>query len=596
MLRFLLVFAVFTSFSSIFTFYPYATAQSALRTYEKQRAATAVRELGFIPETNPEGRTIAFVQITRRDVFESGELWPTWFNMFHWLTKRDVVARELLFREGEPYREQKIQETMRNLRDLGIFSLVSIVPVQAGDPSKVGVVVYTRDVLSFRLNTGFQFTERRFDYLLLQLTEGNLLGRDKGASVRFYLQPFTFSFGQIYADRRVYGSNLALEESVDVIFNRESGRAEGSRGSLLFGRPFYNLNDRWSYTLTASYVDQIWRGEEKGKVATYKIPGTAEAIPIVFNDRRVKAKAALQYRRGESYKQAFSTGLGFRIRDVGPNRETNLQPGQEAVFEREVLPRTRRELFPYIGYALFLPRFVVFENLATFGQSENVQVGPNVKLGFELPLRAFGSSSDSFVPWGELRYVWAGANTLGEAAIKPSARLENGRVVDQYINGEVRGATASFMLGRLVFRGTWEGRRYFTSNVLVTLGGDNGLRGYGSRAVQKRNGNLFRANFEYRTLPLCWQSVHLGAVLFYDVGSVYRKLTDVEVRNAVGAGLRLLFPQFNRYAFRFDFGIPLDRKCCSLVFSFGSGQALPLSAVEDLTIANEQELSETSGG
>jgi hypothetical protein len=222
------------------------------------------------------------------------------------------------------------------------------------------------------------------------------------------------------------------------------------------------------------------------------------------------------------------------------------------------------------------------ENLVTFGLSENIRVGPSAKVGFELPLRAFGSSSDSFVPSGEFRYVCAGSNAMGEGAVKPSARLENGKVVDQFISGELRGATPHLLLGRLVLRGYWEVRRNDTGNVLVTLGGDNGLRGYPSRYIQKRSGNLMRGNLEYRTLPLQWQSVHAGAVLFYDIGSVYRRVKNLNLRSSIGAGLRLLFPQLNYYAFRFDFGIPLDHKGARVLFSFGRGQAVPLTAAEEV--------------
>lgn len=582
--RVFIAFAFLAIFSWFLT--PFgARAQKRAQTYEKQRTDLVLREFGQIPEKNAEGRKIAFVQVVRNDVFVPGETWPTWPNLFHWLTKREVIDRELLFRAGQPYREQEIQETMRNLRGLGIFSLVSITPVKTGDPSTVGVVVYTRDLWSLRLDSGFQFTGNRFDYAVLQLTERNLLGRGKTAAPRFILQPLTFRVGEVYIDRRLFGSDLSLTENVDVIFKRNNGAAEGSLGTLIFGRPFYDLSQRWSYSLAASYADQIWRDEKDGKVETVDIPDTSgivKKVPRVFDDRWLNVIATGLYRRGQNYKQTFSGGIGLRVREVKANRETKLQPGQERVFGREVLPHTRRELFPFIGYELYLPRFVVMENLVTFGLSEHIRIGPNAKVGVELPLRAFGSSSDSFIPSGEFRYVWAGSNAMGEGALKPSARLENGKVVDQFISGQLRGATPHLLLGRLVLRGDWEVRRNDTGNVLVTLGGDNGLRGYPSRHVRKPSGNLMRGNFEYRTLPLQWQSVHVGAVLFYDIGTVYRSVKNLDLYSSVGVGLRLLFPQLNYYAFRFDFGIPIDSKGARVLVSFGRGQAVPLTAAEEV--------------
>ena len=245
-----------------------------------------------------------------------------------------------------------------------------------------------------------------------------------------------------------------------------------------------------------------------------------------------------------------------------------------------MLPRVRRELFPYLQYQLYLPRYAVLENLATFGQSESVRTGPAASALFELPLRAYGSSSDSFAVAGGLGYTWAHRNALLQVAVAPSARLEEGRVVDQLLLAEVRGATPPWLLGRLVLRAVWQGRRGDTSQQAVSLGGDSGLRGYPSQAFQLVGASLLRGNLEYRTLPLLWRSVQMGALLFYDAGAVYVDVKEIDVHHAVGFGLRLLFPQFNRYPYRLDLGFPLDRAGFRLQLTIGSGQAVPLTAVE----------------
>jgi hypothetical protein len=240
----------------------------------------------------------------------------------------------------------------------------------------------------------------------------------------------------------------------------------------------------------------------------------------------------------------------------------------------------RREVYPLVGYSLFLPRYRVFQHLATFGQSETVRVGPALSMTFEFPLRALGSSSDSFVVGAGAGFVWAEWDALVELSATPSARMEEGRVVDQVLTAELRGATPAILLGRLVLRATWQGRRNDTGNTLVSLGGDNALRGYRSQEFQEAGANLLRANLEYRTLPLQWRSLHLGGVLFYDAGDVYESKKPLELHHAVGCGLRTLFPQFNRNVFRFDVGIPLDRACCDVLVTFGSGQAVALTAAE----------------
>jgi hypothetical protein len=579
-----LVFALVLAFFCTLNRPSSAIAQAGQRTYEEIRTSLVLRELGRTPDPLPEGKRISFVQVRAEDVFVAGEPWPNWLNIFHWLTQEEVIRHELLFCEGEPYRDSLVQESTRNLRGLGIFSLVSITAVKTNDSSAVGVVVHTRDIWSLRLEDNFQTTGKRLDYLLLQLTEHNLLGRDKLVTGRFILKPLTFRVGEVYSDRHLWGSNLSLQESFDVIFNRHSGNAEGSRSELVFGRPYFSLSQAWSYTLAAVYLDQIWRDEQNGQILVFDIAETAdrEKIPRVFRDRRAIVKANVSYRHGTNYKQTFLGGFGLRLRDAEPNRETNLAPEQTDAFARDVLPRYRRDLFPYLGYQLFLPNYTIFKNLATYGQSESVRTGPFSALTFEFPVRAVGSNTNSFVASGALGYTFAYADALAETTVKPSARLENGRVIDQFVRGELRGATPPFLWGRLVWRGQWELRRSDTTNVVTTLGGDNGLRGYPSGYFREPSGNVLLANFEYRSLPLLWQSIQAGAVLFYDTGSIYQDLSRMRLCSAVGWGLRLLIPQLNQFAFRFDFGIPINEKCCTVMVNIARGQNVAMTATEDL--------------
>jgi hypothetical protein len=576
-----------------------ALAQERSDTYERERMSRVLQEGGFEIHPEPEGRTIAFIRIDPQDVFVEEEPWPTWLNVFHWRTDRDVIARELLFHAGEPYKENDIQETMRNLRNLGIFSLVSIRAVKIPKSEKIGVIVHTRDIWSLRLSQDIQTTGTHLDRFYLQLTENNLFGRQKNANIRFSLFPFTYRIGEAYIDRRVLNAELMLQESFDLIFNRSSGNVEGSAGALVLGRPFYNLSQRWSYDIQGDYYVQTVRIEKNGKIKTY-IDENSETtdrskLPLqVYDDKWVSLRATGRYRIGNAYKQTFSAGAGFRDRAVAPNRETNLAPDEKAAFARDVMPKPRRDLFPFIGYELNLPTYVVLQNLATFGQSETVRVGPRVEMIFELPLRAYGSSSDSFVPIGEIGYVWSKWDALVETSLSGSARLENGRVVDQVLHHQYRGATPPLWIGRFVMRFAWDARRADTSNTPVTLGGDNGLRGYRSKEIQFPGANdRILGNLEFRTLPLRWKSVQAGSVLFYDVGSVYKKLEEIDLYHAIGIGLRLLFPQFNRYVFRFDFGIPLNRSpnstrawsCCQVMFTFGGEQAVPLTAAEDAFVS-----------
>jgi hypothetical protein len=94
-----------------------------------------------------------------------------------------------------------------------------------------------------------------------------------------------------------------------------------------------------------------------------------------------------------------------------------------------------------------------------------------------------------------------------------------------------------------------------------------------------------RGNLEYRTLPLVIESVHIGAVAFYDAGSVYASLKNVQFHQSVGAGLRVLIPQFNRTPFCIDVGFPLQGGF-SVLATYGTEQPVPLTATEDAYITS----------
>ena len=232
------------------------SAQAKRASYEEKRVDRELAKRAMSVDPRPEGKRIAYVTVVREDVLAADEFWPTWPNTFHWLTKDRVVRRELLAHIGDAYRQDRIDESMRNLRDLAIFSLVRIVAVRTRDPHQVGLLVYTRDLWSLRLETGFSGAGNAL-YLTTQVSERNFLGLNKLLTARFDMDPMAFSLGQVYVDPRVALGELALRESFDVIFNRDSGHTEGSQGLLVLEHPYYNLEQTWSYGASASYAREV---------------------------------------------------------------------------------------------------------------------------------------------------------------------------------------------------------------------------------------------------------------------------------------------------------------------------------------------------
>jgi hypothetical protein len=565
--------------------------------YERRRTAFVLERAGLdLYDGDPEGKRIASIQIEREEVFVEGEgpvSWFTWANIFHWLTKKSVIRRELLFEEGDPYREARIEETMRNLRSLGIFAYVRIVPIKAEDEDEVGVLVYTRDLWSLRIENDFQITGGVVNRLLVQLTERNLFGRQKAATARFFLFPDVYWVGQRYVDRRLGGGRWSLTQQGDLIFNRGSNDLEGGSAELTLRRPLFNLAQRFGFIVGGRFFTQIERQLQNGRIRTYDIPETEdeEAIPRLWRERSIVAEAMLRYRRGQGKGHRRTFGVGWETREftAEPHAQTGLAADQRPAFERDVLPVSRRQIGPVFLYRLFTPTFHVFENLGTFSQSENVRSGPEVQLRLRFPLEAFGSSSDSLVFEGLWGYTLVAGRSITSAELRGGARLEDGEVVNQRLRAELKGALPPWRFLRLVWRVRWAGRRRDTTRTQVALGGDNGLRGFVSQAFATTGGNLFLGNVELRIGSVELWSLHLGAVLFYDVGTAYERRSEIEVHHGVGIGIRFLIPQFNRTPFALDLGAPVrEGDGFEVVPSFRGDQVVPLSITEEAIERNDE--------
>ena len=563
------------------------------RSYEATQAMRAMAELGLEPELAPAGKVIETVHLARGEVFSEDEPFPTFPNHLHWLTVDATVRREVLLAPGDVWDAARALETARNLRDLRIFSVVVVVPVRAKDPNKVSLLVVTRDLWSLRLEWNLQFTDTQIDQLLLQITERNLFGRNKRVLGRLLVLPLTWSVGEAYVDRRLVGENLQLDQAFDVYFRRSDDAFDGFSARVELAQPFYALDQAEGFRLTAQVQDRVFRHYRAGQVLLYDDPDTAEEETIrrVFDTESLQVGALKRHQFAGPFTQRLAWGLGASRLSVAPNAETRLPAANAANFRRDVLPRPLTQIYPVVAWAGFSNDFRTFNDLASFGQSEDERLGPDLSLTLSAPLEALGSTSNAVVASGSAGYTLAyGSDGLAEAAVGAAARFEGGELIDRELLLRARFATPRASLGRIVARTDWLLNRELTSNTPITLGGQNGLRGYPSEYFFVFGGDRLRANAEYRTPPFVWHYLHVGLAGFYDAGDVYNDDDPFTWHHAVGVGLRTLFPQFNREVFRLDLGFPLDDAGFTLMGTFtisgGTGQAVPLTSGEDLQYEN----------
>lgn len=557
--------------------------------YEDQRLAKVLAEEHLVVDPAPDGKRIRKIIIVRRDVLAEDEPFPTFLNAFHWLTHESTVARELLFHAGEPWDQSRVDESERNLRALVIFSIARVVPVQTGEEGAVDALVFTRDLWSLRLETSFQVTDGLVNRLFAQVIERNFMGANTQVALRFELLPKTWTLGEVFSAPRIAGGDLSFSESFDLIFSRDGAGLEGTRGTVALGSPLRDLRQTWGWRVALGYDDSVGRRILGSEVLTYDVPGTEaiEAFPEVWDHRALAAAVEGVYQRGHDVIHRLK--FGFAASDVSddPRPGVPLTADEERAFRRDVLPELRRDWYPYLIWSGFLPDYTTFRDLAGYGISEDVRLGPWWQLTVKAPLEAFGSADDALVLQASIGAIASPGGGLLDAAIGATARLQQSQLDDQVLQVRLRGATPRLPFGRLVFFANWDARQRDTTRTLVTLGGDNGLRGYPTDALFGVGASRLRLNAELRSPPVVIASAHVGAVLFWDGGAVYEALDAFDFRQSVGLGLRMLFPQFNRFTFRLDAGVPLESGGFTVLVTFGTLQAVPLTALEDDTLSSE---------
>jgi nucleotide-binding universal stress UspA family protein len=523
-------------------------------------------------EPEPEGKRLESVRVASEDVVAPSDPYPLFLDVFHERTREEVIRREVLLAPGMPYASALALETARNLRKLGIFAVVRVVPVRGSSPDTVSLLIVTKDLWSLRLNQSFQLVGSLVQSLQLQGTEQNFLGLGKKVAVDFLLRRDSLSFGQTYVDPRLGGSRWTLSENAALVFGRENTRLEGTRGSVLLSRPFYSLDTPWSFQAQAVWRVQpvrIFRGADIWQLP-YPGGGT---VPYVYDARELSGSTLYLRSWGTRYKVDVGGGIGAYHRRYGAPADSGLDEAQRAWLRDTHLPHSEDATY-VLGYVrLWETRYEVMRDVDSYALSEDYQVGHYVTATarYAPPLLA---EAGNFAEVGlTARYRVRLGDALSSVAAAASIRRllgEGGGWTNRRWAVEVQQVSPKVLGGRFVVRGLLDVDIDDLNERVLLLGGGNGLRGALPEAYSGKR--MVLLNVEYRTRPLILFTVHLGGVLFYDAGSAF----DVgpSVVHSVGVGLRLLFPQFNTYPFRLDFGYVIndERPGIGGRFSFSGGQ------------------------
>jgi len=517
-----------------------------------EAGAPAVRDSA----ASPEGRTIARVDIRVRDIFDPapGDPFSSFYrlaNLLHIRTRDRTIRQQLLFAPGEPWREQRGEETARALRTLDYLEPRRLEARRVGD--SVLVTVETRDawttspVLNLERGGGVQ-------YGTVGLSERNLLGLGKTLAFIYHEDATGITRNLTYHDPAVLGTRLQLR------YSAASGTA-GSSDLFDVALPFYAEEARWGSGL-------FWHR------STYEaslFQGGAEVATLDVRNHESELWGGRGWERDHTIVRAIGS-LYQQDRHLGPTRLTPGAPpdfagGDEDLQIRRLAGQVR----------IWHPHFIVREDIDRMGRKEDFDVGNGAALKLGYSPEVFGSTANEGYARLDAETGTATSSDFGNVRASISMRLRRGpleviRRLDARWNHKWRPGHV-LVLSAFGMGGTEVARDF-----QVVVGGLNGLRAYSVQALAGTE--LVRLNAEQRWILVRnrWDLISLGAAVFYDAARAWGPgAVGTDWFNAAGFGARFATPRSALGpVIRFDVAWPIsptrhgERQP---VFTFGSSQA-----------------------
>jgi hypothetical protein len=515
-------------------------------------------------EEAPHGKHIESVRIVRWPVFDDDDPIPDFLNWFHAQSREQVIRRELLFQAGDTYDLERIEETIRNLQLIPQFGVVVIVPLQGSQPGNVRVVVIVRDVWSLRLNSALQGSPTYINYLLVNPVEENLFGTRSRLGASFALEPARYALGVMVGHPRILGSKVDAAGQAGAYVNLDSGETEGSFGSLALYRNLIALDDKWGFLAGVAWVNEETRlldgrsGVEidYGWTPTAHIvanPQFSHGVPIQYSSRILRAGAEVARQFGTRNKTILTWGVELNRRNFEAHRGGE---GAEdfAAFVHDEVPVSDTRVSPFVQLEQRTTRYLATRDVETLELQESFSLGQQAALRVYPAFSELGSTRNLLGTVSWLGYTWPLGNGLLRVVAGSSIEHADLGRHQASLQGALRIVSPKAHFVRLVLdvAGVSSYENYL--NRKLGLGGDSRPRGYLNAAL--RGGSGYAGTLELRTSSVDVLSARVGGVAFYDVGGVGGSLREAYPHQALGAGVRLLFPQINRQVFRCDWAVP----------------------------------------
>ena len=475
----------------------------------------------------PDGRQLEIdsahigkILVSSKDIFDLSDpkenYWPYRLaNKLHVVTREDVIRRELLFREGDLYRQALIDESERNLRSLNVIYHVKIRPVAYHD-GVVDLEVSTQD--TWTLRPSVRFSRAGGDNAWgFSFSEQNLAGRLKLLMLSRKSDVDRTTTAIQYFDPRLFGSRYSMRATF-------AESSDGETRGLGFSRPFFALDTRWA--ANASWLDftQVSKLYSEGDVSSE------------FNQDTESLNLSYGISTGLVGNRVVRFNLGY-----GYERNDFSRDSDQEGFGTLPVPEDQKFSGPVLSLETLRTRYITVTNYTQFDREEDFNLGNDFTASAWLSLRDFGAARSEVI----LNFGDAVGIPLTQSANFFYAGMLSGRVG----SGEASNVVLSQILEtywRATFRQTFYARLGMDVGIHLDdqnqflLGGDTGLRGYPTRQFSGDRRLLLTLEHRFFSNVEILRLVRLGAAGFFDIGNAWygssQRVSDLHPD--LGIGLR----------------------------------------------------------
>jgi hemolysin activation/secretion protein len=466
----------------------------------------------------------------------------------HIETRAAVIRKFLLFREGDPFRPERLAETERNLRGQRFLKSASVV-AQPPHDGVVDIVVTTQDSWSIAPETQAG-NKGGASQVGASIVETNLLGLGKAMAVRWDKTVDRTRFLVDYQDPTLNSSYW----NARVTYGMNS---DGYEHAFSLARPFYAFATPWS---TDFELDDIRQ-----------------------NDRLYVAGQTTDTFRHDLTRMVASFGRAFDPNDVRANRVVGgirIARDDFSELSGTTLPDARNFRYAFLRYEHAKNDYVKLNFVNKDIRYEDFNLGGSYSVEAAVSPRAFGTTTNTFFG----RACASDGLRLGSTSFAiPSFTIESR--FDGGAANSVANATINYVrrfdadhptatVARVAFTDGWR----LDKDVQFFADGLTGLRAYRLHAFT--GSRSFIANVEQRIYlgREVAQLVSPGIVAFFDTGNAtYGGASQLlKLKSDVGVGIRIGLPRSPKNLIRIDVAYPLNSELGrrrGLLVSFASGQA-----------------------